>query len=372
MREFGYKVSIVLSVYSSDLLIQDAKLIKGQGITTYRISDLSIRNARSITDKIIYKLGRIAIQYFGLETVFGLGYGAYRYLAFCKNLKADLFICHQEMATYAGMKLIKSGAKVGFDFEDWYSEDLLPAERARRPLSLLRKAEAYALRHATFVYTTSHILARTLADHYKSRLPEVIYNVFPAYNLAKSKQFNAPLKLIWFSQTIGPGRGLEAFIGMLKKVAIPIELHLLGKVSLTYKITLQQLADSTVYFHDVIPPDELHHKISTFDIGLALEMSYPASRNLTITNKLFQYMQAGLPVIATTTAGQREIFEQMNPGFMLAGSNLSDDIEALRTWLEDSRQLMQARYHAIDFAEKHNWETESSKLNKIISRVFET
>jgi glycosyltransferase involved in cell wall biosynthesis len=48
--------------------------------------------------------------------------------------------------------------------------------------------------------------------------------------------------------------------------------------------------------------------IARHDIGLALEPTDPPSRNLTITNKFFQYLNAGLAIIASDTAGQREAF----------------------------------------------------------------
>ncbi len=36
----------------------------------------------------------------------------------------------------------------------------------------------------------------------------------------------------------------------------------------------------------------------------------PESRYLTTTNKIFQYLNAGLAVVATPTAGQREVLER--------------------------------------------------------------
>ena len=47
--------------------------------------------------------------------------------------------------------------------------------------------------------------------------------------------------------------------------------------------------------------------IARHDIGLALEQSDIVSRDLTVTNKILQYLNAGLAVVATPTAGQREI-----------------------------------------------------------------
>jgi len=51
--------------------------------------------------------------------------------------------------------------------------------------------------------------------------------------------------------------------------------------------------------------------IAEHDIGLALEPALPESRYLTATNKIFQYLNAGLAILATPTAGQREILAKV-------------------------------------------------------------
>ncbi|MFN7860877.1 MAG: glycosyltransferase, partial [Pseudanabaena sp.] len=55
---------------------------------------------------------------------------------------------------------------------------------------------------------------------------------------------------------------------------------------------------------------ELLSRIAEHDIGLALEIPYCFNKQFTISNKLFQYLQAGLAIIATNTEGQSEFLSR--------------------------------------------------------------
>lgn len=371
-----YKITIVTSIFSSYLFEQDRSLIAAYpNITLQIVSDLTQAGRQAFIDRAVRRAAGWMKRTLNINSALTLGYGAGRYYAVCCQLNADLYICHQELAAHIGTKLIQQGYKVGFDLEDWYSEDLLPAAQKERPLQLLRNAEAAALNVASFCYTTSHVLAEKLTAVYGGRRPEVIYNVFSIRPdlLNKPKSFNSPLKLLWFSQTIGPGRGLENFLTLLRHIDTPLELHLLGNITLTYTQHLKELIPQQhqLSFHKLVEEQQLADKIACFDIGLALERDVPPSRNYTITNKFFQYIQAGLPVIATKTEGQQEAFETFCPGLMLSQQASADDVNKLTQWLNDLEQLQTARLSAIAAAGIYNWEKESARLLKIVQSAIE-
>jgi glycosyltransferase involved in cell wall biosynthesis len=62
--------------------------------------------------------------------------------------------------------------------------------------------------------------------------------------------------------------------------------------------------------HAQIDHDDLIRSIGDFDIGLALERPDDPNYGLTVTNKVFSYLLAGLPVAATSTPGQLELLER--------------------------------------------------------------
>jgi glycosyltransferase involved in cell wall biosynthesis len=373
----GYQVAILNCIYSNSLLKEDIELIAGlKNIQTISVVDLSKRSLISTFDRAIKKVSEKLVQHFHLQLPSALGYGYYRYLRIAEQLNAHLYVCHQELPTIVGCQLIRKGFNVAFDFEDWYSEDLLPSAQDRRPKKLLNQVEQYALENARYSITTSRALAKALAHKYKSTEPNVIYNVFPIETkiLSSSKSFTDKVKLFWFSQTIGPGRGLEAFIDCLCDPELHAELHLLGAVNDNYRVALNNIMPRHIplVFHDLVHPDELAEKISEFDIGLALEQITPPSRNFTITNKFFQYINSGLPLIATDTAGQRELFDEFSPGILISQNYDATDKAKIKSFITDSSKLTEARSFAISCAHKYSWETQSQILTNLVRNAIES
>lgn len=113
-------------------------------------------------------------------------------------------------------------------------------------------------------------------------------------------------------------------------------------------------------------------KISEFDIGLALELTSPPSRNYTITNKFFQYIESGLPVIASETEGQREMFGRFQPGILLAQSPTENDIDSFIQWLHDAERLQSARQQALKAARFFSWDKQAQAIINLVTKALET
>ena len=225
--------------------------------------------------------------------------------------RPDLTIVHTETGLVVGASLIERGWKVVADFEDWHSRDLLPSVQHSRPLRLLRAKEGQLLRQSAFAITTSAALAEGLAAAYRAPVPLIIRNVFPLQPDPRTAPPAAVPAFFWFSQTIGPGRMLESFVAAWRETQLPSRLCLLGDVSAAYRAKLESRVPphkrAALEFLPVVSPTALPGVIAQHDLGLALESRVPESRDLTIPNKIFQYLNAGLGVIATPTAGQREV-----------------------------------------------------------------
>jgi glycosyltransferase involved in cell wall biosynthesis len=275
---------------------------------------------RNLNTRLHRRFARTTFKQFGIFSPVLLGYGAYAMLRAARQMQADLTIVHSEAGLWVGNQLLKAGFRVGVDFEDWFSEDLLPGEQAVRPIAKMKDFERHLLNHSAYCITTSHALADALSKVYQAPLPTVIYNTFP---WSERQQIDRQIKdrhdlslpsLHWFSQTIGPGRGLETLFQALPLLNQPVEVHLRGDCLPIHRQWLESVIPKDwshrIFIHPTVPNHELLSRIAEHDIGLALENSDIPSRNLTITNKLFQYLQAGLAVVATDTAGQREVFSK--------------------------------------------------------------
>jgi glycosyltransferase involved in cell wall biosynthesis len=380
----GFEVVILTIFFSEELLQEDKSLIDSQRIQY--IAPVSIIPSQTpILERLYIRLvRRIAIEFvvrLGLESPYGLGYGYKAYFQAALKIKADLYIAHQEMPTYVGCALIQLGRKVAFDFEDWYSV-LLPHTESSRPVNLLKKIEATALHKGIFTFTTSNAMAKEMARMYQAPVPATLYNTFPwterhkIDNKILDRKDLAKPSLIWFSQTIGPGRGLEVLIESLNHVTIPVELHLRGNCNPTYQL---QLKDSfpyskghQLYFHELVSNEQLISRLTEHDIGLALEQQVPIGRDLTITNKILQYLLAGIAVVASGTKGQREVAEKAPESvFVFENGNALELAKSITILLEDTSLLNKAKESALQITQEYLcWEKQETKLLQAVEKCL--
>lgn len=371
----GYEVRVLHVQTSSEFEALDADLARSAPFQREAIDLRPHAGAAPFARRLRHWLAREACARWGLASAGALGPAGSLWRR-ARAWPADLTIVHNEVAHAVGLRLQRSGRRVAADIEDWHSEDLLPADRARRPLALLRRNERELLHRCVHTTTTSHALADGLFARYGGRPPEVITNSFPLQPLTGSLQPATPPRLFWFSQTIGPGRGLEEFFAGWQLCRQPSEVVLLGAIAPGYEaVLLGSLPPdrrARVRMRPLVPPAALPDAIAGHDLGLALEQSFIVNRDLTITNKILQYLNAGLAIVASNTAGQREVLAA-GPA---AGRIVSLDQPALFASTLDAilvnrDALAASRRAARRLAEDiYCWEREEPRLLALVARAL--
>lgn len=376
----GFNVTIWTIWTDSSLVIKDALLLLPQ--VNYRgINYTSKKSLQTFRARLARKLSNLLNGYLKTELPFSLNYGISRLYEAIVNNRSDLYICHQETGLYIGCKLMEKGYKVGFDLEDWYSEDLLPEARRERPVKLLQQLERKALSEGAFCYTTSRAMADAMADKFQTSAPQVVLNTFPAIELKEPglKPAGEPLQLVWFSQTIGPGRGLEVLMASLQYLKdIPLCIHLRGQINEEYRKDLlstlsMRSAIHQIEFHGLCPPDDLPGWLAMQDIGLALELNHPPSRDITITNKILQYLQAGLCVVGSQTAGHIEVASKATKAVFLFQQEDAQELAShIRNLYEQPDLLLNAKRAAhLAAREIFNWDTEAKTVTRCVGQALE-
>jgi len=326
------------------------------------------------------RLAKEKFQKLGIFSPSLFGYGTRAMLRYALQQKADLTIVHSEGGLWVGSQLLDQGYQVGVDFEDWFSEDLLPEARASRSIKQLKSLENRLINECTYCLTTSHAMAEAMAEAYNSKPPTVIYNTFPLEDrlqldgkICDRQNLNIP-SIHWFSQTIGQGRGLEILFQSLRHVNKPVEIHLRGKCSeSSYQWLDSQILQEwygQIFIHPTVPTNELLSRIAEHDIGLALEIPYCFNRQFTITNKLFQYLQAGLAVIATDTSGQREILSKYPEiGQLILNNGAIALADAINTLIENPQKLAATKKAALSVAQDSlNWENQEDSILRLFTK----
>lgn len=301
----------------------DSEIARSLNIKLVSFCDLTLQSSSRTGDRLRFGLGRYAARYLNMSTSWALAYGANRALRIATLINPFFHYGFNEVGAYISYKLLGK-CLVAADFEDYYSKDLLPGANAERPHRLLVEIESSLCRYAGLVTTASNELSIAFKKDYLCPAPSVVYNMFPSncrslnpYGSHLPQLSGNAINAVWFSKTIGAGRGLENLCIALASIRLskPVHLCLIGSCSDLYQQELRLSFDQNKHlssnsnkliFVSFLQPDDLTSYLPHFDIGLALEQPTPVSRNLTVTYKFFQYISAGLAVIATPTLGQIE------------------------------------------------------------------
>lgn len=295
---------------------------------------------------------------------------------FLKKHKGEyqLLVAHNMGALYPSYAWAQQHqVPFAFDVEDYH-----PGEKAIANIPLLRRYNETLLREllpqAAYVsYASPLIKEKTLAflsPHVDTTHHFVVINSFPQTEFLLPKLGAGKVKLVWFSQNIAEGRGLELFIRELYRFKDQVEVHLIGNLySNFYDGFLYQYSSILTFY----PPQsqlQLNQKLAEFDIGLAIELSSAdENRDICWTNKIFAYAQAGLYILATDTSGQQLFMaEYPSRGLLCAQSSesIQQNIENILRHIVLIRQTAPDRYQ---MAQALAWEIEQKKLIQVWDMV---
>ena len=233
---------------------------------------------------------------------------------------------------------------------------------------------------AAFVTTSSEAIAAVYAQR-DAVTATVIHNTFPLPPAPPvvSRLDPSRLRVYWFSQTIGPGRGLEDAVLALGRTGVAAHLALRGRPQPGYLDALRAIAATHAPHLEIAqlapaPPDAMVDCARGYDVGLALEQMAPRNRQLCLTNKAFTYILAGLAVAMTDTPGQHGLGADLGRAAALVPPG---DVDALAAafarWAADPAELDCAKRTAWNAAVRRwHWEheLERGRLTALVSEAL--
>jgi hypothetical protein len=190
----------------------------------------------------------------------------------------------------------------------------------------------------------------------------IISNLFPKNDFEFTPPFsNKKLQLVWFSQNINKGRGLEEFLSSFYAFTDWIELTLIGN---------PQKEFYNQYIHDregvrvigAMHPATLNKEIGYYDIGLAIEPGKDLNNTLALSNKILTYFQSGLFILATDTDAQKLFMEQHASHGICSSFSNNGLTETLSLMVKNKEEIRQKKEERFLKASEFNWESESLVL----------
>ena len=295
-----------------------------------------------------------------------------------RAIAADLYIAHYPAALPAAARAAqRNGARYAFDAEDFHLGDLPDLPEHSFEKGLIKYVEGRYLPSAAFITAASPMIADAYAETYGVLPPVTVLNVFPRTNgparPAASGAHRPNPTLYWFSQVIGPGRGLETALRAVPLARAPLHLHLRGTLAIGYEQTLRDLAATLgiadrLHLHAPIAPDALERDAVRFDLGYAGELPNSINRNMALTNKLFSYLTSGLPILASDIPAHRELVPQLGQAAELFVSGDPTSLAAaIDRCLASPEALAARRRHAWDLGQNQfAWELEADKVIQLV------
>jgi len=166
------------------------------------------------------------------------------------------------------------------------------------------------------------------------------------------------------------GRGLEQLVDAIGLMP-SVQLVLLGSGLLEAPL-LRRAAQRGARVHVLAPvaPAEVEAYAASADLGVNAIVGSSLNDRYSLPNKLFQYMAAGLPVVASDLPHVREIVEGTRCGLLADTRSPEPIAEAIRRILDDPDEAaaMGARGRAA-VADRFNWSASAAVLREVYARV---
>jgi glycosyltransferase involved in cell wall biosynthesis len=264
------------------------------------------------------------------------------------------------------------GVRFGLDLEDFHSAEQTD-EGSALAHALAERIESDVLPKAAFLTAGSPLIADAYAAKYRVR-PAPIHNTF-TINFATAPHRRGPLRLYWFSQTLGPGRGLEDVIAAVGRCGISAEFHLRARPIPPYAAALTtfqaRVAPSLkVVFHGPESPDRMIELAQDYDLGVSTEDGAVLNHRLCLGNKIFTYLAAGTPVLLTATPAQARLAADLGAAATLYEPG---DVDALATILQrwnGDPNLRCVAAHEVRAAARRRWHWEHANDRGALMTAF--
>ncbi|MNK18484.1 hypothetical protein D3C87_366910 [compost metagenome] len=378
----GHNVTVLYAYWNEWGTKFDCALLKSKEWTAIRIGgDPKQNKAIYFLSRLIHKLATIGAKKLSIP-IFAeaaIARSSFMLSIAAKKYQADLYIAHNLGALPAAVRAARHHQKpCGFDAEDFHRNEVSDDPNSF-DVKLKTHIEHKYLPKTSYLTASSPQITAAYQALFPSKDIVTLLNVFnpvPLVNIPKTDSIS-PIKLFWFSQTIGTQRGIEEVIQALNILpAGSFELHLLGNFQHSgSKAYFEKLTAPNLYslhFHPPIAPEELINFSTQFDIGLALEPSFSKNNDLALSNKIFSYLQAGLAVIASNTTSQADLLTR-HPEFgsLYEIGNTLSLFKVLLRYAENRAQLDQARQASLKLAHsKLNWEIEQIKFLNVVQQTL--
>lgn len=367
------KVCILTSVHSpfdTRIFHKQAKSLAEAG---YDITLIAQHSKKEIIDDI--KIVPLEKNKNRFERIFKSNWQVFK-----KALKedADIYHFHDPELIPIGLLLKLKGKKVIYDVHEDVPQQILSKEWIWKPIRKLVSNLVNSVEKLADKFLTAIVSATPAIDNKFNNKNSIAVQNFPLLNELNRLEVSedkSEKNIITYVGGISEIRGIKEMIQAVEYLPEKYKTKFLlaGNFSSnSLKKKAKKLNGwDRVEFQGWIDREQVAENLAKAKVGLVC--FHPAPNHMNAQpNKMFEYMSAALPVIASNFPLWEEIIEGNNCGINVEPQNPKEIAEAIQYIFEHPKEAKQmGRNSRKAVEEKYNWSIEEKKLLDLYQKIME-
>ena len=287
--------------------------------------------------------------------------------------KRDVFHCHDLNALPIGVmvkKFFNRKVKIVYDAHEYETERNGLSNFSK---SLSKFLERRLIKHADKVIAVSEGIANEYTRLYGVK-PHLILNCPEPKKESASNYLREHFdiadsaKIFIYQGGLINGRAVQETIAAFSTMDNDKVIVFVGYGHLAEMVKEAADKNKNIFYHEAVRYEQLLSLTSSADVGLALIENICLSYYMSLPNKFFEYMAAGLPVIATNLQEMAKIVERHNIGTLTEGNAVDKIVKSVSLMADaDLSTFDKGIEEAQEIYTWQNQETELKHLYKSLN-----